>query len=49
MKDIVKDFSVGVIDDWDMTIACGTNSVHPLYHVIENQINLFFKYIFAKV
>lgn len=45
MKDIFKDLNVGVIDAWDMTIAYGTNNVHPPDHVIGNQINMFLNYI----
>uniref|UniRef100_G1TTF8 Neurexophilin and PC-esterase domain family, member 1 n=1 Tax=Oryctolagus cuniculus TaxID=9986 RepID=G1TTF8_RABIT len=29
LKDIFKDLNVGVVDAWDMTIAYGTNNVHP--------------------
>lgn len=45
MKDIFSVLNVGVIDAWDMTIAYGTNTVHPPDHVIGNQIDLFFNYI----
>ncbi|KAL2807295.1 NXPE family member 1 isoform 1 precursor [Daubentonia madagascariensis] len=45
MKDIFKDLNVGVIDAWDMTIAYGTNTIHPPDHVIGNQINMFLNYI----
>ncbi|KAF5921183.1 hypothetical protein HPG69_018583 [Diceros bicornis minor] len=45
MKDIFKDLNVGVIDAWDMTIAYGTNNVHPPDQVIANQINMFLNYI----
>ncbi|KAM5224669.1 LOW QUALITY PROTEIN: NXPE family member 1-like [Hipposideros larvatus] len=45
MKDIFNVLNVGVIDAWDMTIAYGTNNVHPRDHMIGNQINLFFNYI----
>ncbi|XP_036603435.1 NXPE family member 1-like isoform X1 [Trichosurus vulpecula] len=45
MKDIFQDLNVGVIDAWDMTIAYGTNNVHPPNHVVENQINMFLNYI----
>ncbi|XP_075858644.1 NXPE family member 1 [Microcebus murinus] len=45
MKDIFKDLNVGVIDAWDMTIAYGTNTVHPPDHVIGSQINMFLNYI----
>nr|XP_054097585.1 NXPE family member 1 isoform X1 [Callithrix jacchus] len=45
MKDIFKDLNVGIIDAWDMTIAYGTNNVHPPDQVIGNQINMFLNYI----
>uniref|UniRef100_A0A4X2MBN5 NXPE C-terminal domain-containing protein n=1 Tax=Vombatus ursinus TaxID=29139 RepID=A0A4X2MBN5_VOMUR len=45
MKDIFQDLSVGIIDAWDMTIAYGTNNVHPPNHVVGNQINMFLNYI----
>ncbi|XP_043853796.1 NXPE family member 1-like [Dromiciops gliroides] len=45
MKDIFQDLNVGVIDAWDMTIAYGTNNVHPPNHVVGNQINMFLNYI----
>ncbi|KAF7484523.1 hypothetical protein GHT09_004176 [Marmota monax] len=45
LNDIVKDLNVGVIDAWDMTIAYGTNNVHPPDVVIGNQINMFLNYI----
>lgn len=45
IKDIFSVLNVGVIDAWDMTIAYGTNNVHPPDHVIGNQIDLFFNYI----
>uniref|UniRef100_A0A671EHU5 Neurexophilin and PC-esterase domain family member 1 n=1 Tax=Rhinolophus ferrumequinum TaxID=59479 RepID=A0A671EHU5_RHIFE len=46
MKDIFSVLNVGVIDAWDMTIAYGTNTVHPPDHVIGNQIDLFFNDIY---
>ncbi|XP_001505479.2 NXPE family member 1-like [Ornithorhynchus anatinus] len=45
MMDIFRDVPVGVIDAWDMTVAFGTNNVHPPEHVIGNQINMFLNYI----
>ncbi|XP_062951683.1 NXPE family member 1 isoform X2 [Cynocephalus volans] len=45
MKDIFKDLNVGIIDAWDMSIAYGTNTVHPPDHVIGNQIDMFLNYI----
>uniref|UniRef100_A0A8C9P289 NXPE C-terminal domain-containing protein n=1 Tax=Spermophilus dauricus TaxID=99837 RepID=A0A8C9P289_SPEDA len=45
LNDIFKDLNVGVIDAWDMTIAYGTNNVHPPNNVIEKQINMFLNYI----
>ncbi|XP_061448475.1 NXPE family member 4-like [Rhineura floridana] len=44
-KDIFRDLNVGLIDAWDMTVAYGTNNVHPPDHVVGNQINMFFTYI----
>jgi hypothetical protein len=45
IKDIFQDLHVGVIDAWDITIAYGTNDVHPPQHVVVNQINVFLNYI----
>uniref|UniRef100_A0A8C0XC86 NXPE C-terminal domain-containing protein n=1 Tax=Castor canadensis TaxID=51338 RepID=A0A8C0XC86_CASCN len=45
IKDIFQDLQVGVIDAWDITIAYGTNDVHPPQHVVGNQINVFLNYI----
>ncbi|XP_007662078.2 NXPE family member 4-like isoform X2 [Ornithorhynchus anatinus] len=45
MMDIFRDVPVGVIDAWDMTVAFGTNDVHPPEHVVGNQINMFLNYI----
>ncbi|XP_076968974.1 NXPE family member 1-like [Tamandua tetradactyla] len=45
MKDILQDLNVGIIDAWDMTIAYGTNNVHPPDHVIGQQISMFLNYI----
>ncbi|XP_015345154.1 NXPE family member 1-like [Marmota marmota marmota] len=45
LNDIFKDLNVGVIDAWDMTVAYGTNNVHPPDVVIGNQINMFLNYI----
>nr|XP_045002350.1 NXPE family member 4 isoform X3 [Jaculus jaculus] len=45
LKDIFQDLNVGIIDAWDITIAYGTNDVHPPQHVVENQINVFLNYI----
>ncbi|XP_076781164.1 NXPE family member 1-like isoform X1 [Arvicanthis niloticus] len=44
-KEIFKDLYVGTIDAWDMTIACGTNILHPPNEVIGNQIDMFLNYI----
>lgn len=35
------DFTVGIIDAWDMTIAFGTDNAYPPEYVIGNQINMF--------
>nr|XP_048272784.1 NXPE family member 4 isoform X2 [Myodes glareolus] len=45
LKDIFQGLNVGVIDAWDMTIAYGTNDVHPPQHVVGSQINIFLDYI----
>ncbi|XP_028639487.1 NXPE family member 4-like isoform X3 [Grammomys surdaster] len=44
-KEIFKDLHVGTIDAWDMTIACGSNILHPPNEVIGNQIDVFLNYI----
>ncbi|XP_075822149.1 NXPE family member 4 isoform X3 [Microtus pennsylvanicus] len=45
LKDIFQGLNVGVIDAWDMTIAYGTNDVHPPQYVVGSQINIFLNYI----
>ncbi|XP_006890861.1 PREDICTED: NXPE family member 4 [Elephantulus edwardii] len=45
IKDIFKDLNVGIIDAWDITIAYGTNNVHPPQPVVRNQINILLNYI----
>ncbi|XP_008825218.2 NXPE family member 1 [Nannospalax galili] len=45
VKYIFKDLNVGIIDAWDMTIACNTNFLHPPDEVIGKQINMFLNYI----
>ncbi|CAO2635193.1 NXPE family member 1 [Lemmus lemmus] len=45
MKDIFKNLHVGIIDAWDMTIACHSNILHPPEQVIGNQIAMFLNYI----
>ncbi|XP_005378223.1 PREDICTED: NXPE family member 4 [Chinchilla lanigera] len=45
IKDIFQDLNVGIIDAWDITIAYGSNEVHPPQYVIGNQINIFLNYI----
>lgn len=45
IKDIFQDLNVGIIDAWDMTIAYGTNNVHPPQSVVRNQINILLNYI----
>lgn len=45
IKDIFQDLNVGIIDAWDITIAYGSNAVHPPQYVIENQVNIFLNYI----
>nr|XP_012603474.1 NXPE family member 4 isoform X1 [Microcebus murinus] len=45
IKDIFQDLNVGLIDAWDITIAYGTNNVHPPEHVVRNQVNIFLNYI----
>lgn len=45
LKNIFQDLRVGVIDAWDMTIAYGTNDVHPPEVVVGSEINIFLNYI----
>ncbi|XP_074072826.1 NXPE family member 4 isoform X2 [Macrotis lagotis] len=45
LKYIFQDLHVDVIDAWNMTIAYGTNDVHPPEYVVENQINMFLNHI----
>ncbi|XP_050612799.1 NXPE family member 4 [Macaca thibetana thibetana] len=45
IKDIFQDLGVSIIDAWDITIAYGTNDVHPPQHVVGNQINILLNYI----
>ncbi|XP_032023357.1 NXPE family member 4 [Hylobates moloch] len=45
IKDIFQDLRVSIIDAWDITIAYGTNNVHPPQHVVGNQINILLNYI----
>ncbi|XP_055279036.1 NXPE family member 4-like isoform X4 [Moschus berezovskii] len=45
LKDIFQDLSVGIIDAWDITIAYGTNNVHPPQSVVRNQINILLNFI----
>uniref|UniRef100_A0A8D0GK03 NXPE C-terminal domain-containing protein n=1 Tax=Sphenodon punctatus TaxID=8508 RepID=A0A8D0GK03_SPHPU len=45
LKDIFQGLNIGFIDAWDMTIAYGTNNVHPPDHVIWNQIIMFLTYL----
>nr|XP_015097700.2 NXPE family member 4 isoform X2 [Vicugna pacos] len=45
IKDIFQDLNVGIIDAWDITIAYGTNDVHPPQSVVKNQINIMLNFI----
>ncbi|XP_012514637.1 PREDICTED: NXPE family member 4 isoform X2 [Propithecus coquereli] len=45
IKDIFQDLNVGLIDAWDITIAYGTNNVHPPEYVVRNQVNILLNYI----
>ncbi|XP_057605761.1 NXPE family member 4 [Hippopotamus amphibius kiboko] len=45
IKDIFQDLNVGIIDAWDITIAYGTNDVHPPRSVVGNQINILLNFI----
>uniref|UniRef100_H0X929 Neurexophilin and PC-esterase domain family member 4 n=3 Tax=Otolemur garnettii TaxID=30611 RepID=H0X929_OTOGA len=45
IKDIFQDLNVGIIDAWDITIAYGTNNVHPPEYVVRNQVNILLNYI----
>ncbi|XP_078235736.1 NXPE family member 1-like [Pogona vitticeps] len=41
VKEIFQDLNVVFIDAWDMTVAYGTNNVHPPDHVVWNEIKMF--------
>ncbi|XP_032283865.1 NXPE family member 4 [Phoca vitulina] len=45
IKDIFQDLNVGIIDAWDITIAYGTNNVHPPQSVVRNQVSILLNYI----
>ncbi|TEA40624.1 hypothetical protein DBR06_SOUSAS24910022, partial [Sousa chinensis] len=45
IKDIFQDLNVSIIDAWDITIAYGTNNVHPPQSVVRNQINILLNFI----
>ncbi|XP_045653483.1 NXPE family member 4 [Ursus americanus] len=45
IKDIFQDLNVGLIDAWDLTIAYGTNNVHPSQSVVRNQVSILLNYI----
>ncbi|KAM4827833.1 NXPE family member 4-like isoform 2-T2 [Thomomys bottae] len=45
IKDIFRELPVGIIDAWDITIAYGTNDVHPPQHVVGNEVQIFLNYI----
>ncbi|XP_055963593.1 NXPE family member 4-like isoform X1 [Sorex fumeus] len=45
IKDIFRDLNVSIIDAWDITIAYGTNIVHPPDFVVKNQIDIFLNYL----
>ncbi|KAL2807297.1 NXPE family member 4 isoform 2 [Daubentonia madagascariensis] len=45
INDIFQDLNVGIIDAWDITIAYGTNNVHPPEYVVRNQVNILLNYI----
>uniref|UniRef100_H9GJF3 NXPE C-terminal domain-containing protein n=2 Tax=Anolis carolinensis TaxID=28377 RepID=H9GJF3_ANOCA len=45
LRDIFKDLQVAFIDAWDMTIAYGSNRLHPLDDIVWSQIRLFLNYI----
>lgn len=45
IKDIFQDLNVSIIDAWDITIAYGTNNVHPSQSVVRNQINILLNFI----
>ncbi|KAL8173521.1 UNVERIFIED_CONTAM: hypothetical protein K2H54_004815 [Gekko kuhli] len=44
-RDIFRGLNVGFIDGWDMTIAYGTDTVHPPSHVVWSQIVMLLTYI----
>uniref|UniRef100_A0A8C0CN16 Neurexophilin and PC-esterase domain family member 4 n=1 Tax=Balaenoptera musculus TaxID=9771 RepID=A0A8C0CN16_BALMU len=45
IKDIFQDLNVGIIDAWDITIAYGTDNIHPPQSVVRNQINTLLNFI----
>ncbi|KAM5227023.1 NXPE family member 4-like [Hipposideros larvatus] len=45
IKDIFQDLNVGIIDAWDITVAYGSNNIHPPQSVVRNQINILLNYI----
>ncbi|XP_062821370.1 NXPE family member 4-like [Anolis carolinensis] len=45
LRDIFKGLDVAFIDAWDMTIAYGSNQIHPPDDVIWSQIRIFFHYV----
>lgn len=40
IKGIFQNLSISIIDAWDITIAYGTNNVHPPQSVVKNQIHI---------
>ncbi|XP_050012381.1 NXPE family member 2 isoform X2 [Alexandromys fortis] len=45
LRNIFRDLNVGIIDAWDMTIAYGSEDVHPSTSVVESQVAMFLNYI----
>ncbi|KAM8930647.1 NXPE family member 1-like [Pelodytes ibericus] len=45
VKNIFKGLNVGMIDAWDMTVACDSYEGHPSDNVIMNEINMFLAYV----
>ncbi|XP_027622812.1 NXPE family member 4 isoform X4 [Tupaia chinensis] len=45
LKGLFQDVNVSIIDAWDITIAYGTNNVHPPEYVVRSQINILLNYI----
>ncbi|XP_042331562.1 NXPE family member 1-like isoform X1 [Sceloporus undulatus] len=45
LKEVFRDLNVAFIDAWDITVAYNTKKVHPLNHVVWEEVNMFLSYI----